>query len=83
MVVIFLYNNTFQLMLMDKIKLTPLILNYILQEYSSKKVEYRCFMFLYFISQRIRNSKVVVIKYNLNCMRNITEKFIISKKVTY
>ena len=37
-------------------------------------------MFFFKISQWIGNLKIVVIKYNLNCKKNITEKFIISEK---
>ena len=56
---------------------------YFAEIFPQNKIECRCFIFLYFISKRIGNPKFVVIKYNLNYMKNITEKFIISEKLTF
>ena len=76
MVETFLCNNTFQFMLMNSIKLTgcPLILTIFCRNIPPKKQECRYFMFLYFISQQIGNSKIIMIKYNQNCMKNIIPK---------
>ena len=62
---------------------TVVILTHILQKNSLKQSRMQIFYVSLFYFLWIGNFKIVVTKYNLNCKKNSTEKFIISKKLIF